>query len=76
MAKREDKKIEKIRLKLSNKIDTKLVKSIWSLIELLSECILKEDYLMSPIIVQCTKNKYEKIILLDVGCKLFIEFYL
>ena len=61
MAKREDKKIERIRLKLSNKIDTKLVKSIWSLVKLLSECILKEDYLMSPIIVQCTKNKYERI---------------
>ena len=61
MAKREDKKIERIRLKLSNKIDTKLVKSIWSLVKLLSECILKEDYLMSLVIVQCTKNKYERI---------------
>ena len=61
MAKREDKKIERIRLKLSNKIDTKLVKSIWSLVKLLSECIFKEDYLMSPVIVQCTKNKYERI---------------
>ena len=57
MAKKEDKKMERIRLKLSNKIDTKLVKSIWSLVKLLPECIIKQDYLMSLIIVQSTKLK-------------------
>ena len=73
MAKRVDKKMERIRLKLSNKIDTKLLKSIWSLVKLLSTFILKSDYLMSPIIVQCTKMNMS-IISSGVSYKLSIEF--
>ena len=52
--------MESIRLKLSNKIETKLVKSIWSSVRLLSDCIINKDYLMSTLIVQCTKINIEE----------------